>query len=92
LTGTNERKVPHVAEWTLARPVTVLLKMGLSGEPQMIEIVQGALFVLAGTFLYGLVGFLFRDQITSRPMNALANGQNIVDMATRHSALERKRQ
>jgi hypothetical protein len=32
----------------------------------MVDIAQLVLFILAGTFLYGLVGFLFRDQITNR--------------------------
>jgi hypothetical protein len=54
----------------------------------MIEIAQIVLFVLAGAFLYGLVGFLFRDQIVSRPMKAQATGGNIIDMAVRHSGLE----
>jgi hypothetical protein len=34
------------------------------GDLKMADIVQVVLFMLAGTFLYGLVGFLFRDQIT----------------------------
>jgi len=57
----------------------------------MIEIVQAVLFVLAGAFLYGLVAFLFRDQITSRPMKAQATRGSIIDMATGHSGLERER-
>jgi hypothetical protein len=36
------------------------------GDLKMVDIVQIVLFILAGTFLYGLVGFLFRDQITHR--------------------------
>lgn len=59
----------------------------------MIEIAQIVLFVLAGAFLYGLVGFLFRDQIMSKPlMKTQATGGNIVDMAARHSLLERNGQ
>jgi len=58
----------------------------------MIEIVQAVLFVLAGAFLYGLVAFLFRDQITSRPMKARVTRGNIIDMAAGHSGLERERQ
>ena len=32
------------------------------GDLSMADIMQGALFILAGTFLYGLTVFLFRDQ------------------------------
>jgi hypothetical protein len=51
----------------------------------MVEIAQTVLFVLAGAFLYGLVGFLFRDQIASWPMKAQATGETVVDMAARLS-------
>jgi len=58
----------------------------------MFEIGQIALFVLAGTCLYGLVGFLFRDQLMSRPTKTRATSGSIIDMAVRHSGLERNRQ
>jgi len=58
----------------------------------MVEIGQIALFVLAGICLYGLVGFLFRDQLMSRSIKTRATSGNIVDMAVRHSGLERNRQ
>jgi hypothetical protein len=59
--------VPNVAEWSLARAFTILLEKGSRhGDLKMADIAQVVLFILAGTFLYGLVGFLFRDQITSR--------------------------
>ena len=62
------------------------------GNLKMAEIAQTVLFVLAGTLLYGLVLFLFRDQIVSGPMKARVAGGNIIDMAVRHSPSERSRQ
>jgi hypothetical protein len=51
----------------------------------MVDIGQIVLFILAGTFLYGLVGFLFRDQITrcrdqimSRRAEGRALDQNVI--------------
>ena len=44
---------------------TLLATEGLGvGDLKMVEISQIVLFILADAFLYGLVGFLFRDQIT----------------------------
>jgi len=36
------------------------------GDLNMADMAQGALFILAGAFLYGLTVFPFRDQIKSR--------------------------
>jgi hypothetical protein len=58
----------------------------------MVVITQVVLFVLAGSLLYGLVGFLFRDQLTRRPMKAEAAGGHIIDMGAGPSGLERERQ
>ena len=41
------------------------ITMGM-GDLNMADMVQGALFILACAFLYGLTVFLFRDQIKSR--------------------------
>jgi len=63
------------------------------GILKMAAIAQAALFAFACTFLYGLVGFLFRDQITSRPVKAqVIAGENLIDMTARPSASEGKRQ
>jgi hypothetical protein len=37
------------------------------GDLNMADMAQGALFILACAFLYGLTVFLFRDQIKSIP-------------------------
>ena len=84
-------EVPDVAKQALARGQHAG-KSGLSGGIKMVEIAQTVLFVVAGTLLYGLVVFLFRDQIVSRPMKAQVAGGNIIDMAVRHSPSERSRQ
>jgi hypothetical protein len=36
------------------------------GDLNMADMAQGALFILACAFLFGLTVFLFRDQIKSR--------------------------
>jgi hypothetical protein len=36
------------------------------GGHKMVDVAQVVLFISAGIFLYGLVWFLFRDQIASR--------------------------
>ena len=41
------------------------ITMGM-GDLNMADMAQGALFILACAFLYGLTVFLFRDQIKSR--------------------------
>jgi hypothetical protein len=40
------------------------------GDLKMADLMQVVLFMLAGTFLYGLVGYLFRDQITRMKSHA----------------------
>jgi hypothetical protein len=63
----HELIVPNVAEWALACVATMLLEKAWAlGSHNMVDVAQIVLFISAGTFLYGLVWYLFRDQITSR--------------------------